>query len=67
MVYLDAASTAKYRNIDDIIVDTMATAMRDSWQNPSSLYATDVKKEIDKLKKQEERKDSFFQVQSLHR
>lgn len=47
MIYLDAASTAKYRNVDDIIIDTMVTAMRDSWQNPSSLYAVNVKKKID--------------------
>ncbi len=50
MVYLDAASTAKYRNVDDIIVDTITTAMRDSWMNPSSLYATNVKKKINKCR-----------------
>lgn len=50
MIYLDAASTAKYRNVDDIIVDTMTTAMRDSWLNPSSLYASNVKKKIDKCR-----------------
>ena len=51
MVYLDAASTAKYKNIDDIIVDTMVTAMKDSWMNPSSLYATNVRNKIDKCRK----------------
>ena len=50
MVYLDSASTAKYKNIDDIIVDTITTAMRDSWQNPSSLYATNVKDKINKCR-----------------
>lgn len=50
MIYLDNAATAKYRNIDDIIVDTMTTAMRDSWMNPSSLYASNVKKKIDKCR-----------------
>lgn len=50
MIYLDAASTAKYRNVDDIIVDTITTAMRDSWQNPSSLYATNIKCKIDKCR-----------------
>lgn len=50
MVYLDAASTAKYTNIDDIIVNTITTAMKDSWQNPSSLYAANVKDKINKCK-----------------
>lgn len=50
MIYLDAASTAKYRNVDDIIVDTMTTAMKDSWMNPSSLYAAGVKEKINKCR-----------------
>ena len=50
MIYLDAAATAKYRNIDDIVVDTMTTAMKDSWQNPSSLYAANVKDRINKCR-----------------
>lgn len=50
MVYLDAASTAKYRNVDDIIVDTMVTAMKDCWMNPSSLYASNVKNKIEKCR-----------------
>lgn len=50
-MYLDNAATAKYRNVDDIIVDTMTTAMRDSWMNPSSLYATNVRNKIDKCRK----------------
>lgn len=50
MIYLDAASTAKYRNVDDIIVDTMTTAMRDSWLNPSSLYASNIKDKISKCR-----------------
>ena len=49
-IYLDAAATAKYTNVDDIIVDTMVTAMRDSWMNPSSLYATNVRNKIDKCR-----------------
>lgn len=48
---MDAAATAKYRNVDDIIVDTMVTAMKDSWMNPSSLYATNVRNKIDKCRK----------------
>ena len=50
MVYLDSAATAKYRNIDDIIVDTMVTAMKDSWMNPSSLYASNIKDKINKCR-----------------
>lgn len=50
MVYLDAAATAKYQNKDDIIVDTITTTMRDSWMNPSSLYAANVKDKIDKCR-----------------
>lgn len=50
MVYLDTAATAKYENKDDIIVDVMTTAMRDSWMNPSSLYAVNVKNKINKCR-----------------
>ena len=50
MIYLDSAATAKYTNIDDIIVSTMTTAMRDSWMNPSSLYAANVKDKINKCR-----------------
>ncbi len=50
MIYLDAAATAKYSNYDDIIVETIMTAMRDSWMNPSSLYATNVKEKINKCR-----------------
>ena len=50
MIYLDAASTAKYRNIDDIVVNTIMTAMQDSWMNPSSLYAANIKCKIDKCR-----------------
>lgn len=50
MVYLDAASTAKYTNIDDIIVNAITTSMKDSWMNPSSLYASSVKDKINKCR-----------------
>lgn len=50
MIYLDSAATAKYRSVDDIIVDTITTAMRDSWMNPSALYAKSVKDRIDKCR-----------------
>ena len=50
MIYLDAASTAKYQNKDDIITSTITTAMTDSWMNPSSLYAANVKEKINKCR-----------------
>lgn len=49
-VYLDAAATAKYTNVDDIIVDTITQAMRDSWMNPSSLYAPNVRNKINRCR-----------------
>lgn len=49
-VYLDAAATANRSSIDDIIVNAMVEAMREHWQNPSSLYATDVKEKINKCR-----------------
>lgn len=48
--YLDAASTAKYGDIEPIIINAMTRAMEESWQNPSSLYATHVKDKIDKCR-----------------
>lgn len=50
MIYLDAAATANRSSVDDIIINTMTEAMREYWQNPSSLYATDVKEEINKCR-----------------
>lgn len=49
MIYLDTNATAK-NEVDDIIINTITDAMREYWMNPSSLYATDVKKEIDKCR-----------------
>lgn len=49
MIYLDTNATAKNK-VDDIIINTITDAMREYWMNPSSLYATDVKKEIDKCR-----------------
>ena len=46
MIYLDSAATAKYSEIDNIIVDTMTSAMSEYWQNPSSLYSDKVKEKI---------------------
>lgn len=50
MVYLDAAATAGYKNADSVIVETITDAMREYWQNPSSLYANHVKEEINKCR-----------------
>ena len=50
MIYLDNAATSGYTSVDDIIIDTITTAMRDSWQNPSSLYAASVKEKINRCR-----------------
>ena len=47
---MDAAATAKYENIDNTIVDTIIDAMKNAWQNPSSLYASSVKDKINKCR-----------------
>lgn len=49
-IYLDSSATAGYREVDNIIINAMTNAMKQFWQNPSSLYATDVKKEVDKCR-----------------
>lgn len=51
MIYLDSGATAKYTEKDDVIIDTMVSSMKRSWRNPSSLYASDVKSEIEKCRK----------------
>lgn len=50
MIYLDASATAEYKCGDDIVVDAISNAMKKYWQNPSSLYAADVKEEINKCR-----------------
>lgn len=50
MVYLDAAATAKYSFIDDIIISEMTDAMKTYWKNPSSLYALSVKEKVNKCR-----------------
>lgn len=52
MAYLDAASTAEYREIDDVVVNAITDTMKKYWKNPSSLYATDVKEELNKCREQ---------------
>lgn len=49
-IYLDAASTAEYSEVDDIIVQTMIDAMKRYWMNQSSLYASHVREEINKCR-----------------
>ena len=49
-IYLDSAATANCSSVDNIIIDVMTEAMREYWQNPSSLYATHVKEEINKCR-----------------
>lgn len=50
MIYLDVAATAKYKESDDIIIETMTNAMKNCWMNPSSLYSSKVKDEINKCR-----------------
>lgn len=50
MIYLDAAATANRSPIDDIIIEAMTEAMKEHWQNPSSLYAANVKEKINKCR-----------------
>ena len=50
MIYLDNAATSGYREIDNIIVETLVDAMKQYWQNPSSLYASKVKEEINRCR-----------------
>ena len=50
-VYLDVAATSNYKETDDIVVSVIANAMKDCWMNPSSLYASKVKEEINKCRK----------------
>lgn len=49
-VYLDAAATASYSPIDNIIINTITNAMKQYWYNPSSLYAADTKEQINKCR-----------------
>ena len=50
MIYLDAASTAKRENVDNVIIESITNAMKKYWMNPSSLYASHVKEEIDRCR-----------------
>lgn len=51
MIYLDAAATAGYREVDNVVIDTMVNAMQDCWLNPSSLYSNKVKGKINGCRK----------------
>lgn len=50
LIYLDIAATSGYNDVDDIVVDTITDSMKQYWQNPSSLYASNVKEEINKCR-----------------
>lgn len=50
MIYLDNAATNGYNPVDDVVVDTITNAMKEYWQNPSSLYAVNVKEEINRCR-----------------
>lgn len=50
-IYLDNAATAGYTDVDDVIIDTVTDAMKRCWCNPSSLYANEIKEEINKCRK----------------
>ena len=53
MIYLDAAATAGYSengDLEDVIVYSIVSAMKEHWQNPSSLYANDVADKIDRCR-----------------
>lgn len=50
MIYLDNAATSNHGNIDYIIIQAMTDAMKSLWQNPSSLYANNVKEKINKCR-----------------
>lgn len=51
MFYLDAASTAPHNELNNIVIETMSKAMKEDWENPSSLYASKVKEKIDNCRK----------------
>lgn len=50
MVYLDTAATNNYKDTDNIVIDVITNAMRQYWLNPSSLYAANIKEEINKCR-----------------
>lgn len=50
MVYLDSAATANRSRNDNIIIDEMTNAVKELWQNPSSLYASNVKEKINECR-----------------
>ena len=50
MIYLGVAATSGYKESDNIVIETITNAMRQYWQNPSSLYASNVKEEINKCR-----------------
>lgn len=51
MIYVDVAASAKYGEHDNIVVASIVDAMKEYWQNPSSLHASNVRNKIDKCRK----------------
>ena len=52
MIYLDNAATSQFlQRRDEVIINTMSNAMRTYWKNPSSLYAQEVRNEIEECRK----------------
>ena len=53
MIYLDSAATMARTNMDDLIIDEIVKAMKESWYNPSSLYesSVEVKYKIEEARK----------------
>ena len=50
MIYLDNAATSQFQKKDEIIVGSISNAMRTYWQNPSSLYAQEVRDKIEECR-----------------
>ena len=50
MIYLDNAATSQFQKKDEIIVNIISNAMRTYWQNPSSLYAQEVRDKIEECR-----------------
>lgn len=53
MIYLDSTATKSLTEKDDLIIEAMTNAMKESWQNPSSLYnpSVAVKNKIEEVRK----------------
>lgn len=50
MIYLDSAATAKYTDIDELILRDTTEVLEKYWMNPSSLYASKTKNMVDECR-----------------